>query len=235
MPKAPSKRLSDEGGDKNLKVVSKDERAPPLAKLTGTSKLFVQRMLQFFVAVAIGLAPFLGKLPVPGFTALLEMFPLQLQNGLLPLSSVLMGVIVVTTDFLLSDRPLNRKRARSILFSLVAVAGVGLVGLLAVHTRAVAQIPFDGGTRTATFVVGFPPREYAGDICPTKCLGRSASDCIKSQLALTPEVITTCFGEEKVSFASLVYSLLYLSVMGALAAMVSVGILASRKKRAGAA
>lgn len=231
MPKASAKRLPTSGEDgKDGKKDVKDDASPRVPKLTGTSKLFVQRMLQFFVAVAIGLAPFLGKISVPGFSALLEMFPRQLQNGLLPLSSILMGAIVVTTDFLLAEKPTTRKRARLLLFSFASVAMIGLVGLLITYSRAVAQISIDGGARTATFMVGFPPREYAGDICPTKCAGRSAADCIKSQLSLSTDVITTCFGEDKVSSAGLVYSFLYLCVMGALAAMVSLGILTSRDK-----
>lgn len=227
MPSKPAKQLHEDGAQGNQKL-----NAVP--KLAGTSKLFVHRILQFFVATAIGLAPFLGKLSVPGFSALLEIFPLQLQSALLPLSSVLMGVIVVTTDFLIEDGPLSRKRSRKIMFSLVAVAGVGLLGLLTVHTLAVAQVSFSGGAHKASFMIGFPPHEYAGPDCPKRCVGLSSEACIEQYLGLEPTLVTTCFGEAKVSSAKLVYALLYLCVMGSLAAMVGVGILAARRKRAGA-
>jgi len=200
-------------------------------KLEGTAKTFVERLLRFFVAAAIGLAPLLGRAKIPGFSALLSMIPSQLHGTLIPLGALVMGVAVVTTDFWAGDKPLRRNAARTTFVRLLVAAAVCVIGMLYVQTRAVARVSIEGGGAFASYVVGFSPRQLQGPICPTHCNGLSPSQCIKDHLRLDSDIIATCFGSEAVATAEMLYGLLYLATLGVIAAMVSVGMLAARQRK----
>src|SRR4051812_25046827 len=66
---------------------------------TPLAKRFVRSVLGFGVGVGLGLAPFLGKLGVPGFSALLSLFPEALSAFLIPVSAFLMGMLAAVTQF----------------------------------------------------------------------------------------------------------------------------------------
>lgn len=199
---------------------------PPLQ---GTSKVFVQRVLEFMVSAAIGLAPFLGKTGVPGFTNILALYPQQLQNSLVPLSSFVMGAAVVTTDFFVRGKMPSESRARSLYRRMLVVMGLALTGILVIYSLAVAAVPFNNGENYASFVVGFPPRRYVSELCKKSCDGVSAAECIKRQTGFRTDVVTSCFGENDVALASLAGSVFYLVLMGTLAAMIGLGIVTYRK------
>src|SRR5437016_3481091 len=71
---------------------------PPLARR------WIRYLLGFGVSVAIGLAPYLGKVHVPLFSPLLDLIPESLQTTILPLSSALMGIVAVGVQWYGGER-----------------------------------------------------------------------------------------------------------------------------------
>src|SRR3954462_36217 len=64
-----------------------------------TPRSFVRKVVGFGVGVGIGCAPLLGKLHVPGFEAMLTLFPAGLQATLIPFSGFVMGCVSVVVQF----------------------------------------------------------------------------------------------------------------------------------------
>ena len=68
-----------------------------LAPPTPLAQRYVRYVVGFGVAVGVGLAPFLGK--VPGLDVLARLFPPDLKSTLIPFSAFLMGLIAVAIQY----------------------------------------------------------------------------------------------------------------------------------------
>lgn len=211
---------------------------PPIKAPTRVASDLARRILGFGVWFAIGLAPFLGKIRVPLFTAVIEMYPAELQAWLIPLSGLLMGMIAVTIDYA-SDRKKNTKAFQAGIHRwfvrTVAVFGVSFVTLVALYVFAVVRmeqrLPGDQSVSRAivTGTQEVPPRP-PGSACECP-VGQDAEQCI-GDISLDPANIRTCFGSNRVARATLALALLYLLVTGAFAAAVGIQLVGQRGRRA---
>src|SRR5436305_6589365 len=73
-------------------------KLPPLAST------FIRYLLGFSVSVGLGLAPYLGKLDIPGFSPMLSLIPDSLQNVAIPLSTAAMGIVTIWVQRYGSER-----------------------------------------------------------------------------------------------------------------------------------
>lgn len=201
--------------------------APP--PLTQT---LVRRILGFGVWVAIGLAPFLGKVRVPGFTALLELYPPSLR-WLIPLSGILMGAVALTVEYVgdrhLEESSLDRWFRRGLI---VWVASFVL--LLALYPFLVTRVEFatagePGAWDSASFVTGglTVPAHPPGYPCECAA-GTPADRCIES-ISFNDVNVRTCFGPTRVAFSNLALAAVYLLLTGSFAAAVGVLVLRQRE------
>jgi len=81
---------------------------------SGTASTLARRIVGFGVWFAIGCAPFLGKVRVPGFTAVIEMYPVAMQSWLIPLSGLLMGMLAVIVDYAVERRKTTKAFERRV-------------------------------------------------------------------------------------------------------------------------
>jgi hypothetical protein len=190
------------------------ESRPPTPKPpSSVTRQLVRYVRGFGVGVALGLAPFLGVLPIPGFSALLDMYPESMRGWLIPLSGILMGILAVSIEFLGTKIPPAAILRKWFKVGL-AVWAVSFLGLLFLYPRWVARVEVGDGTRTPAFVTGsdvVPPRPPSS---PCKCpAGQAAEECIADVgLALGP--IRECFGSGQVTTATQVLALLYFLLTG---------------------
>jgi len=186
-----------------------------------SSKL-VRYVRWFSVGVVLGLAPFLGILPIPGFSALLEMYPYFMRGWLIPLASLLMGVVAILIEVLGTKIPRPAVVRRGF-WRTLAVWSAAFLTLLYLYPRWVARVEIDGGQRSAALVTGstvVPPLP-PGSKC--QCTpGEPAKACIS---VLLEEHIEACFGSERVAFATQVLALLYLVLTGSFVLIVGFLIL----------
>jgi hypothetical protein len=210
---------------------------PPVAASRQRLHPFVRRMIEFGVGVAVGLAPFLGYTKVPGFRAVIEMYPLTLQGWLIPLSGLFMGMIAVTVDFAkerkIGQRVLTRWFVRTVATFLISLIVMIALYLFMVTTNeqtvrlpdgTLDQITHANVTGTTTV-----PSAVSRN-CGCKPLD-DAEDCVAS-MSLEPAKIKACFGGTRIAFASLALALVYLVVTGSFAAAVGLLILEQRRRRA---
>lgn len=211
-------------------------KTPKPAPPTSLSGQLIRYVRGFGVGVALGLAPFLGVLPIPGFSALLDMYPESMRGWLIPLSGLLMGILAVWIEFLGTKIPragLLRKWFKMGL----AVWAVSFLGLLFLYPRWVARVEIEDGTRTPAFVTGSDVVPSRPPASPCKCpAGQSAEECIAEvSLALGP--IRECFGSGSVTTATQVLAILYFLLTGTFVFVVGLLLLlqqpaAKRKTRA---
>lgn len=187
------------------------------------ARRFVRYVVGFGVGVAIGLAPFLGVLRVPGFEALVSLYPLELRATLIPLSAFLMGLVAVVVQFYagesLSRRAIGRRFRRGL-----AVLLAGFVALIVLYSVFVVRVDYDGGQRTAAVAIGWSRLPSCG------CGVVSDVDCLR-ELSLSSPAIESCWGGRQLQLVRLALTLSYLLVTGGFGALAGLLLLSERASR----
>ena len=192
------------------------------------SRRFVRYVLSFGVSVGVGMAPFLGKVKIPGFDALLGLFPVQLQGILIPLSAFLMGLVALALQFQHTDKIAVVRLRRYFRTGLIAMV-LGLFLFLILYSLFVIRVPVKGGESYAAVVVN--PSRLASCGC------KSADDYACAQeLSFNPVALATCWGGEAQRIRELSLMIPYLLLTSGFGALIGLLILkesaaASAKRR----
>lgn len=191
---------------------------PDLPPPPGMAERLGKYILGFGVSFAIGLAPYLGKLKVPGFDALLTVIPLSLQPIAIPLSSLLMGVVAVTVQWMGTERRVGPRLKRWFKRTLIAIL-VAFALFLVAQFFLVVRIHVPAANETVSFVVGFsdPARPPCEDT-------RSKPLCVK-RLTLDEAEIEAYWGSSQIQLTKLVLLVLYLGLTAGFGALVGLLVL----------
>lgn len=189
---------------------------------------FSRTLVRIAVGTGVGLAPYLGKVQVPGFSALLELFPSVLQDKAIPVSSALMGVIAACVEYFRGEKT-DQASAKRWFVRISAFAIVILFALMIVDVLGVTSIPFEGGRARVSFVTGIGQRSpmcaepcSPSDSACVRCETRwSDEECIE-RISFKESSIQTCFGSFSVKLASALLLSLYIGFMGLLAGAVAI-------------
>src|SRR5438445_6856831 len=177
-----------------------------IGKLPPTATALVKYLLGFGVSVAVGLAPYLGRVRVPLFTPMLSLIPQTIQGIAIPLSSASMGIVAVVVQWYgsrqVSKDWSSRVFVRTLIFSIVF-----LLALVVVEMLAVERIYLPATGETVSFAVGFAYPKRA------QCEGLSRAKCIEQKLVLDPDTISSYFGDAQVKIADLLLVLIYTAFM----------------------
>lgn len=192
------------------KMTPQTTSTPP----TPAARTFVRYVVGFSVGVGAGISPFLGRVHVPGFSALLSLFPVILQNTLIPIASFFMGVVAVAVQFYASDKASLKTLRRMFGVTLMLLVIFGLA-LVAGYVMWVTQVPIRGGEARVSFVTG-------NVRLPTcRCGTLSDQECIE-QLSLNDAAVSACWGDKQVKSYTLVLSLLYFGLIGGFGCLIGV-------------
>jgi len=187
------------------------------------ARRFVRYVSGFGVGVALGMAPFLGVVEVPGFEALLRLFPRELAHSLIPLSAFLMGVVAVAVQFYSGERiaatTLRRRFKRTLILLLV-----GFLLLVVLYTLFVRTVAVEGGARELAFTTGWQRLPSCG--CPPQL---TDVECLK-ELSANPAATGSCWGRQLL-VVRLSLTLAYLLVTGGFGALVGLLLLAEERRR----
>jgi hypothetical protein len=191
------------------------------AKLPSIAAQWVRYLLGFSVSVAVGLAPYLGKVHVPLFTPLLSFIPLFVQDLAIPLSSAAMGIVAVCVQWYGSSRISQGWVSRMFVKTLIS-AVLFLFGLALVEMLAVERIYVPAAEQTVSLVVGF------GFPDKPPCAGLSRGQCIGDKIGLNPSAIESHFGGMQVKVAQVLIVLAYTLFMSSFGALVGLLVIARR-------
>lgn len=185
---------------------------------TPTALRFVRYIAGFSVGVALGTAPFLGKTAIPGFDALLGLFPRDLQATLIPMSAFAMGVVAVAVQGQGDAKDASLRRLRTLFRRTLVLLLILFLTLVVLYTKFVVRVPVGAAGATAAVVV-------SSQRLPT-CLCTAPSDlqCIE-ELSLKPAAIESCWGSRPLRNVRLGLSLVYLGLTSGFGALVGLLIL----------
>lgn len=188
-------------------------------EMTPTTARWVQLVLGFSVSVAVGLAPFLGRLKVPGFTPMLALIPNSLQGIAVPVSAFAMGTVAVLVQWFGAGR--SRQAWTRMWFQrALAICVATLIALVVIEVLAVVRVPVPAVDSTATFAVGL------GHPNKPPCEGLGRIECIK-KLGLDEAIVETYFGETVANLTKLVLVLTYVTLMSSFGIMVGLVMMAT--------
>lgn len=189
---------------------------------TPLSRRWVRYVVGYGVGVGVGLAPYLGKVRVPGFVALLTLIPDSHHAVALPISAFLMGAVAVWIQWHAGERP-SKARLRRQFRTWFAATMVGIGAFFAVQQFVVVpvEVPADG--TTTSFLVGFnrpvrPP--CTAEVSDARCI---------QFLTLNPAQVSGFWGDRQVRLAGLLLIATYLLATGSLGAIIGLVILREEK------
>lgn len=193
-----------------------------------------RRILGFGVWFAIGLAPFLGRAKVPLFTAVIEMYPESLQNWVIPLSGLVMGMIAVVVEFAAGEKP-RRKQITYSFFAAVLVFLAALIWLIDAYGATVVRLEKtvarpDGTPEVVAMPIVTGTLEVPAGRKNCGCEeGIPAADCL-ANITLEPKRVARCFDPRVMAAATRKLVLLYLAVTGSFAAAIGLLLLSQRRR-----
>lgn len=188
------------------------------------SRRFVRYVLSFGVSVGVGLAPFLGKIKVPGFEALLELFPRQLQGTLIPLSAFLMGLVAVAIQFYSREKVAAVSIRRYFRAGFIAIV-LGFFLFVVFYKLFVIKVPLDGGASHAAVVV------TASRLPSCKCEKTSSDLECAERLTVNPAALATCWGGTALELRELSLMISYLLLTSGFGALIGLLILQEESQR----
>jgi hypothetical protein len=196
---------------KNVMAMASKKLSPP----TPLAQRYVRYVVGFGVAVGVGLAPFLGK--VPGLDVLARLFPPELKSTLIPFSAFLMGLIAVAIQYYSREsisRPVLKRRFT---FSLVALV-VGLFLLLILYNFLVVQFPIEGGSSSVPVIVAMSRTPEC------ECKTSNELECLM-EVSISPRAVEHCWGTRALKVSRLALSFSYLLVTGGFGALIGLLLL----------
>lgn len=185
---------------------------------TPVARKFIRYLISFGVSVGVGLAPFLGKIKVPGFEALLELFPRQLQGTLIPLSAFLMGLVALGIQFVHTEKVAARRIRKYFRAGFIAIV-LGFFLFVVLYKLFVIRVPIAGGASYAAVVV--TPSRLPGCGCDPKL---SDPECAL-RLSLNPVTLSSCWGGSSMAAVELSLMIPYLLLTSGFGALIGLLIL----------
>lgn len=194
---------------------------PPLART------YVRYMLAFGISVAVGLAPLLGRMRVPGFTAIFDLMPVNVRDTLFPFAAFAMALPALAVQF--HGETVFAKRRMARWFATVAAAAVVFLALLYVlFITVVAEVPYRGGSAVARYIVG----ETMTADCPCRAGNVPIAPCISRFLTFDPVMVESCYPPSQIAWRKIALAGSYVGLMLCFGTAIGLLVLRERGSRA---
>src|SRR2546423_1526716 len=190
------------------------------------ARRLVRYIIGFGVGVAVGLAPYLGLLDVPGFKALLTLIPDETQDRIIPLSASVMGVVAIVVQWYGWDKVTEEWLRKRFLRTLILLL-LTLCAFIVIQRLVVLKVPIEGGEDYLSILVGFERRPHPR--CPLEI---STLACVRGNSA-DPAFIASLYSDTQLNLADLSLTFSYLSVTGLFGVLVGLLMLKAQLKEAG--
>ncbi len=189
-----------------------------LAPLTPLGSKYLRYLLSFVVTLSVGLLPLWGgKL---GFTAILDVFPRDLQGVVIPWASLLISITAVGVQFFGGDATHAHwlKRAFAATFMLLVVL---VFVLFAAYQKSVVRVEVPGAHSKIAYVVG---KEMV-KTCACLEANLPMQSCIGRAISVNPDDVSACYPPGQISDRNILLSVLYMAVMFSLGLLIGLLVL----------
>lgn len=198
--------------------------APELPAPPAATRRWLGALVALAVTVPIGMAPLLGTWDVPGFKALLTLYPSTLRETALPLASLAMALVAISVQFFSRDTFSGRRLQRWFI-ALFAGLFVTLLLLAYVHSQNVVRVYIGDGSMSESYVVGRTRKSDCS--CP---ISEGDAKCI-TRIGLDPQYLSNCWDERETRMTSFYLTLLYVLMMSGTGALVGLLVMVRTQRK----
>ncbi len=198
---------------------------PPskLIPLTPVGRKYLRYFLSFFVTLGVGFSPLWGGV-IPGFHAILDVFPKDLQD-VIPWASLLMSITAVGVQFFSRDSTQPRYLQRAFVATFVILILLVFASYIA-YKAVVIRIEVPASHLKVAYLVGSKPLPT----CECAKRGLEIRECIGFAISVKPDDVAACFSREEISRRSMLLSVFYLLLMLSLGTLIGLLILKEATK-----
>jgi hypothetical protein len=183
--------------------------------------------ISFGVTLVVGLSPlFVSRIPIPGFTAILNVFPRDIQS-VIPFAAMLMTLPAIGVQFFGRDTISQRRLKRAFVVNF-AVLFVLIFILYVAYEFSVIRIEIPAVHRTEAYVTGSTMLPS----CPCANEGLDIRDCIGTAISVSPGAVTRCYPQSQIRTRTIVLSLLYMLLMFSLGMLIGLLVQREAQRRA---
>jgi len=201
---------------------------PRLPKTTSTTSRYRNYLLSFGVSLAVGLAPLLGKVHVPGFTAILDVFPLNLSSTLIPFVAFLMSLPAVAVQFFAKDAIARERLDHWFILNFTFIVPL-VIALYIVYTLTVTQINFEGDKGVVAYVTGSTMLTTCP--CATHRPPLAIASCIGNAITFNPAQVSDCYPPAEINSRKAILSTLYMMLMLSFGTLIGLLVLKEEQRR----
>ena len=198
---------------------------PPskLIPLTPDGRKFLRYFLSFFVTLGVGFSPFWGGV-IPGFHAILDVFPRDLQD-VIPWASLLMSVTALGMQFFSHDSTQPRYLQRAFVATFVMLILLVFASYIA-YKAVVIRIEVPASHLKVAYLVGSKPLPT----CECAKRGLEIRECIGFAISVKPDDVAACYSREEISRRSTLLAVLYMLLMLSLGMLIGLLVLREATK-----
>lgn len=188
---------------------------------TKTTRTWIRWVLGFGVGVVVGLAPFLGRMDVPGFTSLFNVLPFNDRGQIYPLSGFACAVTAVAYQYWAQGEQPDHRRMfmRALVFTVMC-----FVVFLALRMLFVVDVPINGNQDFIPVLVS--PVRVATCGCPP---AMSDVQCVQN-ISIDVAEIASCWGDGLLRVIRLGLILAYLGLIAAFGMLVGAALVQQGEK-----
>jgi len=198
-----------------------------LPKLPETAGKYLRYILAFGVTLVVGLAPLLGKVHVPLFTAILDVFPLNVSESLIPFAAFIMTFPAVAVQFFGEDVIASTDLNRWFLWTFAFIAPL-TIALYVYYSFTVTLVNFEGQKGMAAYVTG----THMLPTCPcTHQPPLQITSCIGNRITLNPAEVTDCYPAAEINPRKAILSALYMMLMLGFGMLIGLLVLKEQQRR----
>jgi hypothetical protein len=192
-----------------------------------TGRKFLKYLLWFVGTLGAGISPLLLGGKIPGFRAILDVFPADLQD-VIPWASLLMSVTAVGVQFF-GGQSIDARRLRRGFIATYALLVLSIFVLYFQYKATVIRLQVPGANTKVAYLVG-------STLLPTcECAKRGLQirDCIGRVISVNPDEVAACYPLREITTRASILSALYMFVMFSLGTLIGLLVLRESVPRPG--
>jgi len=192
--------------------------------LPPASRKYVRYFVSLIVVLGAGTSPLWGGDKIPGFRSILNLFPQDLQDLVIPSASVLMCLPAVGAEFFAGRTKQLRRIDQKFGVTFVIVSILILV-LFGVYKETVIRINVPGANQKVAYLIG----ETMLPTCPCLARGLDIRECVGTAISTNPEAVAACYPMSQIARRSITLSVLFMLMMLGLGILVALLVLTKER------
>ena len=180
---------------------------------------FLKYLLSFVGTLGVGVSPLLLGDKIPGFRAILDVFPADLQD-VIPWASLLMSVTAVGVQFF-GDEAIDARRLKHGFIATYVMLVLSIFLLYFQYKATVIRLQVPGADAKVAYLIGSTMRPA----CECAKRGLQIRECIGRVISVNPDEVAACYPLQEITTRATILSALYMFVMFSLGTLIGLLVL----------